>query len=365
MRSIGAPVSPHQRNHPLRCLGSGNRLKQIVGNERNFLLGRVPERSFQGAARGFRRDYDGNQPSAGAEPPATNGTTRPHNSLIRNSAASDRPANVLQQRIGRARDRTEYGHGFLYNVEIRITQRKVSLSVFRGFAVLVLLLYLISLSIRIGRQSTTDEARKADVIIVMGAAEYSGRPSPVLRARLDHALQLWKQRMAPLIMTTGGPGGDPIFTEAAVGRSYLMDRGVPPTAIVTEAEGRVHHVFHFGSGGNYEPHGPAFVHSGQRRISHFSREANDAIPGYPCLWLARQGGVSLPNRVGSLFSPGRCVYAVENGSNGVAVLKYTYMSGDRPYLARLVGRLPRVDSEFTGSTGMFVNMQYSVSKEQK
>ncbi len=102
---------------------------------------------------------------------------------------------------------------------------------------LALLWYLVSLSIRIGRQSTDEEAQKADVIIVMGAAEYSGRPSPVLRARLDHALQLWKQHMAPFIMTTGGPGGDPIFTEAAVGRSYLMDRGVPPVAIITEAEG--------------------------------------------------------------------------------------------------------------------------------
>lgn len=102
---------------------------------------------------------------------------------------------------------------------------------------LAALIYLVSLSVRIGRQSTGDEAQSADVIIVMGAAEYSGRPSQVLRARLDHALQLWKQHMAPLIMTTGGPGGDRIFTEAAVGRSYLMDRGVPATAIVTETEG--------------------------------------------------------------------------------------------------------------------------------
>jgi uncharacterized SAM-binding protein YcdF (DUF218 family) len=99
------------------------------------------------------------------------------------------------------------------------------------------LYYLVSLSIRIGKQSTQDEATKADVIIIMGAAEYSGRPSPVLRARLDHALHLYKQHLAPMIMTTGGPGGDPVFTEADVGRSYLMDRGVPPQAIVTESRG--------------------------------------------------------------------------------------------------------------------------------
>jgi uncharacterized SAM-binding protein YcdF (DUF218 family) len=100
-----------------------------------------------------------------------------------------------------------------------------------------ILYYLVSLSIRIGQQSTQDEAAKADVIIVMGAAEYSGRPSPVLRARLDHALHLYKIHLAPLIMTTGGPGGDPVFTEADVGRAYLMDRGVPPQAIVTESLG--------------------------------------------------------------------------------------------------------------------------------
>ncbi len=163
------------------------------------------------------------------------------------------------------------GTSFFYNVEIRITQRH-AISIFAAFiAVAAVLLYLISLSIRIGRQSTAEEARRADLIIVMGAAEYSGRPSPVLRARLDHALQLWKQHMAPLIMTTGGPGGDPIFTEAAVGRSYLMDRGVPSTAIITESEGAVDNVFHFGGSGNYEPDGFAFVHSGERRLSHFSR----------------------------------------------------------------------------------------------
>jgi uncharacterized SAM-binding protein YcdF (DUF218 family) len=101
----------------------------------------------------------------------------------------------------------------------------------------LVLYYLVSLSVRIGRQSTQDEAAKADVIIIMGAAEYSGHPSPVLRARLNHALHLYQQHLAPLIMTTGGPGGDPVFTEADVGRTYLMDHGVPPQAIITEPKG--------------------------------------------------------------------------------------------------------------------------------
>jgi vancomycin permeability regulator SanA len=82
-----------------------------------------------------------------------------------------------------------------------------------------LLIYIAYLSVRIEQQSTRDEARQADVILVLGAAEYRGRPSPVLRARLDHALELYTEQMAPRIMTTGGAGGDPVFTEGGVGRS--------------------------------------------------------------------------------------------------------------------------------------------------
>jgi uncharacterized SAM-binding protein YcdF (DUF218 family) len=103
-------------------------------------------------------------------------------------------------------------------------------------AAAALVVYIAYLSVRIERQSTLDEARKADLILVLGAAEYRGRPSPVLRARLDHAFDLFQQGMAPRIMTTGGAGGDPVFTEGGVGRSYLIGRGVPSEAIVVENE---------------------------------------------------------------------------------------------------------------------------------
>ena len=89
----------------------------------------------------------------------------------------------------------------------------------------------------IARQSTVDEARPADVIVIMGAAEYRGRPSPVLRARLEHGLGLWQRKLAPRILTTGGSGGDPVFTEGEVGRTYLTQRGVPPEAVIVEPEG--------------------------------------------------------------------------------------------------------------------------------
>lgn len=90
---------------------------------------------------------------------------------------------------------------------------------------------------RIERQSYREEARRADVILIMGAAEYHGRPSPVLKARLDHGLDLYRSKLAGRIMTTGGAGGDPVFTEGEVGRDYLIHRGVPSEAIMVEAEG--------------------------------------------------------------------------------------------------------------------------------
>lgn len=82
-----------------------------------------------------------------------------------------------------------------------------------------------------------DQAAPADAIGVLGAAEYDGRPSPVFRARLDHALVLYHRGIAPLIITLGGPGGDQ-YTEGSVGREYLMSKGVPETAIIAETESR-------------------------------------------------------------------------------------------------------------------------------
>ena len=104
-------------------------------------------------------------------------------------------------------------------------------------ALAAVLFYIAYVSVRIEQQSTQDEAQPSDVILVLGAAEYRGRPSAVLRARLDHALDLYNQKLAPRIMTTGGAGGDPVFTEGGVGRSYLISHGVPSEAIIVESEG--------------------------------------------------------------------------------------------------------------------------------
>jgi uncharacterized SAM-binding protein YcdF (DUF218 family) len=98
-------------------------------------------------------------------------------------------------------------------------------------------LYLVFVAVQIQHQSNVDEARPADVIVIMGAAEYRGKPSPVLRARIDHALELWTRKLAPRILTTGGAGGDPEYTEGEVARNYLVRHGVPSEAILVESEG--------------------------------------------------------------------------------------------------------------------------------
>ena len=86
--------------------------------------------------------------------------------------------------------------------------------------------------------SKRDEARPAQAIVVLGAAQYAGRPSPVLRARLDHALELWNEHLASLLILTGGTGAGDTTSEAAVGRTYAKKHGVPDTAILEENAGR-------------------------------------------------------------------------------------------------------------------------------
>jgi uncharacterized SAM-binding protein YcdF (DUF218 family) len=93
-------------------------------------------------------------------------------------------------------------------------------------------------AIEIIRTASLEELHPADAIVVFGAAEYSGHPSPVLRARLDHALELFHQGLAPVIITTGGAGADPTFSEGGVGRDYLMRHGVLERSLIAEMQGR-------------------------------------------------------------------------------------------------------------------------------
>ena len=92
--------------------------------------------------------------------------------------------------------------------------------------------------VQVWMASRRDEARPSDAIIVLGAAEYDGRPSPVLAARLDHAIQLYRDDIAPVIVVTGGRQPGDRFTEAGVSADYLHKHAVPDTAILRETTGR-------------------------------------------------------------------------------------------------------------------------------
>jgi uncharacterized SAM-binding protein YcdF (DUF218 family) len=85
-------------------------------------------------------------------------------------------------------------------------------------------------------QAGRDEAHPADAIVVFGAAEYFGKPSPVYRARLDHAFDLYERKLAPVVITTGGSGGEQKFTEGAVGRDYLIERGIGDAHLIAETQ---------------------------------------------------------------------------------------------------------------------------------
>lgn len=86
--------------------------------------------------------------------------------------------------------------------------------------------------------ASLQETHPADAIVVFGAAEYSGHPSPVLRARLDHGLTLFHHGLAPVVITTGGAASDPTYSEGGVGEDYLMRRGVPERSLIAETQGR-------------------------------------------------------------------------------------------------------------------------------
>lgn len=86
--------------------------------------------------------------------------------------------------------------------------------------------------------SQQDQRRTVDAIVVLGAAQYNGRPSPVLRARLNHALHLYREGHAPRIIVTGGMGRGDTTSEALVGRQFLMRHGVPSESVVVQAQGR-------------------------------------------------------------------------------------------------------------------------------
>ena len=104
--------------------------------------------------------------------------------------------------------------------------------------VLAVIAYPLWLGFRVWDQSHNDEVYFADAIVVLGAAQYNGEPSPVFKARLDHALYLFEEGLADKVVVTGGKRKGDRFTEAEAGSIYLQEASVPSDAILAEAEGR-------------------------------------------------------------------------------------------------------------------------------
>jgi uncharacterized SAM-binding protein YcdF (DUF218 family) len=93
-------------------------------------------------------------------------------------------------------------------------------------------------TLRIWQQGARDELRPAGAIVVLGAAQFDGRPSPVYAARLDHAVSLYLHGMAPILIVTGGKAEGDRTTEADAGRAYAVAHDVPSSAILAETHGR-------------------------------------------------------------------------------------------------------------------------------
>lgn len=108
---------------------------------------------------------------------------------------------------------------------------------FATLAIAIGLGFVLNISTKILQEAGVDEEHPADAIVVYGAAEYVGHPSPVYRARLDHAYTLFERGLAPVIITTGGAGGDPHFSEGQVGRDYLESRGISDGDMIAETQG--------------------------------------------------------------------------------------------------------------------------------
>ncbi len=101
----------------------------------------------------------------------------------------------------------------------------------------VALAYVAVTGVQVWRASRQDDAASADAIVVLGAAQYDGRPSAVYRSRLDHAADLFERDLAPRVVVTGGRQPGDRFTEAASGEGYLISRGVPEEAVDLESGG--------------------------------------------------------------------------------------------------------------------------------
>ena len=118
----------------------------------------------------------------------------------------------------------------------RRRRRHWLLAILAATAALIVAIIL-NVSLEIVRDADLQQLHPADAIVVFGAAEYAGRPSPVFKARLDHAYDIFQKGIAPVVITTGGAAEDPTYSEGGVGHDYLLRRGIPENSLIAETQG--------------------------------------------------------------------------------------------------------------------------------
>lgn len=102
---------------------------------------------------------------------------------------------------------------------------------------MLVIAYLVVTFAQVWQAARRDEARPTQAIVVFGTAQYNGKPSPVLAARLDHAVELYRQKLAPVVVVTGGSQPGDRFTEASASANYLLRQGIPDKAVLREVSG--------------------------------------------------------------------------------------------------------------------------------
>ncbi len=151
------------------------------------------------------------------------------------------PAEILE-----AQARSAAGKGDTAQTDVTRKHQRVGTRWFRirrritaicGVAILLGLLYFAVSLVQVWSTGRIDDEGPADAIVVMGAAQYDGRPSPQLAARLDHVVEIWPKGVAPLVVVTGGNIPGDRFTEAEASAGYLTERGIPTEAILLENTG--------------------------------------------------------------------------------------------------------------------------------
>ena len=130
-----------------------------------------------------------------------------------------------------------------------------------GLLVLVLAYFAVTTTL-VARWMGKDERPRVDAIVVLGAAQYDGRPSAIYEARLEHALDLWSDKVAPVLVFTGGKEPGDRFTEGGSGARWALARGVPEEAVLTEEQSRTTYQNLAGAKRALERHDPG----GQHRI---------------------------------------------------------------------------------------------------